>query len=58
MAYTPAWYYKQFPGFYNIKSYNILPEYSKNLEKYVMDETCDNSLEENNESNEHVNKKN
>jgi hypothetical protein len=24
IAYTPAWYYKQFPGFYSIDSYKIL----------------------------------
>lgn len=24
IPYTPAWYYKQFPGFYNVQCYEIL----------------------------------
>ena len=29
IRYTPAWYYKQFPGFYNIECYKILSANTK-----------------------------
>ena len=38
IEYTPAWYYKHFPGFYNIECYNILVDYSEHPEKYVTHE--------------------
>ena len=70
IEYTPAWYYKQFPGFYNVECYNILADYSQHPEKYMkVDEevketknTEGNELfvtshENNDEANEHVNKK-
>ena len=67
IEYTPAWYYKHFPGFYNIECYNILADYSNHPEKYVTDdggveeektdEPCDNSAEDDNETDERVNKK-
>ena len=71
IEYTPAWYYKHFPGFYNIESYNILADYSEHPEKYVTyeqgveetknDEQFHNVLNEtehdDDESDEHVNKK-
>ena len=34
IEYTPAWYYKNFPGFYNVECYNILADYSQHPEKY------------------------
>ena len=43
IEYTPAWYSKHFPGFYNIECYNILADYSKNPEKYA---TFDDGVEE------------
>ena len=27
IAGTPAWYYKRFPGFYNVECYNILAQW-------------------------------
>ena len=64
IEYTPAWYYKHFPGFYNVECYNILADYSQHPEKYTKD---DEGVEENentftlekrhDEANEHVNKK-
>ena len=69
IEYTPAWYYKQFPGFYNVECYNILADYSQHPEKYAKDEGVEEtkSIEENentviieqktDEPNEHVNKK-
>ena len=70
IEYTPAWYYKQFPGFYNIECYNILADYSEHPEKYVTHEEgvietkndelfqnmC-NKSEHDDEGDEHVNKK-
>ena len=29
IRYTPAWYYKQFPGFYNIECYKILARHTQ-----------------------------
>ena len=70
IEYTPAWYYKNFPGFYNVECYNILADYSQHPEKYVKDDEGveeTKSIEENentfiveqhnDEPNEHVNKK-
>ena len=71
IEYTPAWYYKHFPGFYNIECYNILADYSEHPEKYVTDEEegveetkngehFENALNEtkhDDEADEHVNKK-
>ena len=40
IAYTPAWYYKQFPGFYSIDSYKILSSWSggcRTQEQYFKD---------------------
>ena len=31
IRYTPAWYYKQFPGFYNIECYKILAAHTKKI---------------------------
>ena len=70
IEYTPAWYYRHFPGFYNVECYNILADYSQHPKKYTKDdegvEETQNvkesehfiTLEESNdEANEHVNKK-
>jgi hypothetical protein len=70
IEYTPAWYYKHFPGFYNVECYNILADYSQHPEKYTKDgegveetksiEEHENTFtleESNDETNEHVNKK-
>ena len=40
---APAWYYKHFPGFYNIECYNILADYSNHPDKYS---TCNDGVEE------------
>lgn len=29
VRYTPAWYYRQFPGFYNIECYKILAQHTQ-----------------------------
>jgi hypothetical protein len=29
IPHTPAWYYKQFPGFYNVQCYDILANWEK-----------------------------
>ena len=44
IQYTPAWYYKNFPGFYNVECYNILADYSQHPEKYTKPE--DEGVEE------------
>ena len=72
IEYTPAWYYRHFPGFefYNVECYNILADYSQHPEKYTKDnkgvketknieesEHAITSEECNDEADEHVNKK-
>jgi hypothetical protein len=40
IMYTPAWYYKQFPGFYNVECYKILANWSQGVrteEQYQRD---------------------
>lgn len=40
IPYTPAWYYKQFPGFYNVESYKILAAWKggcRTPEQYLKD---------------------
>ena len=31
IRYTPAWYYKKWPGFFNVESYNILAAWDKGV---------------------------
>ena len=38
IEYSPGWYYKRWPGFYNQKCYMILSDYSHHPEKYVQEE--------------------
>ena len=64
IEYTPAWYYKHFPGFYNVECYNILADYSSNPEKYtsvvqegVEEQKNDTCIKEESTDDEHVNKK-
>ena len=50
IAYTPAWYYKQFPGFYNVDCYKILASWTggcRTPEQYQKDLEAQASLEEN-----------
>ena len=35
MVYSPGWYYRKWPGFYNEQCYVVLSDYSHHLEKYV-----------------------
>ena len=53
IEYTPVWYYRHFPGFYNVECYNIFADYSQHPEKYTKD---DEGVEEtkNIEESEHV----
>jgi hypothetical protein len=40
IKYTPAWYYQQFPGFYNVECYKILANWKggvRSEEQYLMD---------------------
>ena len=40
--YTPAWYYKHFPGFFNVQCYKILAGWQggvRSEEQYLKDET-------------------
>jgi hypothetical protein len=32
--YTPGWYYKKWPGFYNMDCYKVLAHYSAHPEQY------------------------
>ena len=71
IEYTAAWYYKQFPGFYNIECYNILADYSEHPERYVtnkegveesknedrFDKGLNETTRNDDEADEHVNKK-
>ena len=31
IKYTPAWYYKEFPGFFNVESYRILANWTEGV---------------------------
>ena len=47
--YTPAWYYKHFPGFYNVQCYKILAGWQggvRSEDQYLMNEE-QNRTEEN-----------
>jgi hypothetical protein len=47
IEYTPGWYYKKWPGFYNIECYKVLAHYSAHPEEYHKVEQCkDNGMEE------------
>lgn len=48
IAYTPAWYYKQFPGFYSLDSYKILSSWTggcRTQEQYFKDLEASNENE-------------
>ena len=49
IEYTPAWYYKHFPGFYNIQCYKILAGWQGGVrsEEQVVKEETELSIEEN-----------
>ena len=34
LDYSPGWYYKKWPGFYNVDCYKILSEYSYHPERF------------------------
>jgi len=72
IEYTPAWYYTNFPGFYNVECYNILADYSQHPEKYMKEQdegveetkinedssnVCTSAESNDDEADEHVNKK-
>jgi len=49
IEYTPAWYYKHFPGFFNVQCYRILAGWQGGVrsdEQYLKEEE-DNSNQEN-----------
>ena len=46
IEYTPGWYYRNFPGFYNIDCYKILANYSHNPSKYVSESGVEESKEQ------------
>ena len=45
IEYTAGWYYRNFPGFYNIDCYKILADYSHNPSKYVSDSGVEETKE-------------
>ena len=49
IEYTPAWYHKHFPGFYNIQCYKILAGWQGGVrsEEQVVKEETELSIEEN-----------
>ena len=49
IKYTPAWYYKHFPGFYNVQCYKILSGWQGGVqsEKQVVKDETEISIEEN-----------
>ena len=50
IEYTAGWYYRNFPGFYNIECYKILADYSHNPSKYIRE----SGVEESKEREEHT----
>ena len=60
IEYTAGWYYRNFPGFYNIDCYKILADYSHNPSKYTLEcgvEECKEEQEQEDNSDERVHKK-
>jgi hypothetical protein len=55
IEYSPGWFYKKYPGFYNMECYKILSHYSHFPEQYQQQ---DNGVEETKESepSSHLNK--
>jgi hypothetical protein len=49
IEYSPGWYYKKFPGFYNIECYKILSQYSHHPESFQSSQMED-GVEESKES--------
>ena len=45
IEYTAGWYYRNFPGFYNIECYKILADYSHNPNKYISENGVGESKE-------------
>ena len=43
IEYTAAWYYRNFPGFYNIDCYKILADFSQNPYKHKIDSRVEES---------------
>ena len=43
IEYTAGWYYRNFPGFYNIDCYKILADYSHNPSKYILESGVEES---------------
>ena len=46
IEYSPGWYYKRWPGFYNEQCYLVLSDYSHNPDKYTKTEERLPSVEE------------
>lgn len=59
IKYTPGWYYKKWPGFYNEECYQIMARYSSHPEEFTnptvpehvendveMEQTAENGVEE------------
>ena len=58
IEYTAGWYYRNFPGFYNIECYKILADYSHNPNKYILEDGIEESKEPQEDDNdEQVHKK-
>ena len=43
IKYTAGWYYRNYPGFYNIDCYKILADYSHNPSKYILESGVEES---------------
>ena len=58
IEYTAGWYYRNFPGFYNIDCYKILADYSHNPSKYTLEGGVEENKEQEEEHiEEHITKK-
>ena len=57
IEYTAGWYYRNFPGFYNIDCYKILADYSHNPSKYIVDGGVEESKEQGEHTEERITKK-
>ena len=44
IEYSPGWYYKKWPGFYNMECYKVLSHYSLHPELYHGVEESKNSM--------------
>ena len=58
ITYSPGWYYKKWPGFYNMECYKVLAHYSEHPEAYQgVEESKEHEMSVEEEQTQEQNKK-